>query len=249
GIGPCTQVAVLLQLDSQAHACQAHQLRQPAACCHDHPPRRVTPQCGDDVDTVDLRLELHHGLLVPEYGAFRSRAPLHGGDGAAGCQHPGIGLIDGLVLFTEREGGEPGAHLVARQQLRGPSDSVESRLDDPQIQRTGVADVEATSPEQQPLARLLLEGQPRCIGNDGETHVHGVLVGVPEDARAAVRGTLVVEEAETLEQQRAPAQRQVHGSCAAYDTRPDHDGVVGVHAAEYYALPPRVNIGYTVVTY
>ena len=115
-------------------------------------------------------------------------------------------------------------------------DGLERPLEDP---RVGGAGVDGADLVEQPLAADALDLLPQLVGALEQHDVGGVLVvGQADDARVAVRRTLVVRDVELLDAQHAlPALGQLVAGGAAHPAHADDDGVIVSRIRVHWKTP------------
>src|SRR5438552_569373 len=90
------------------------------------------------------------------------------------------------------------------------------------------AALQASRCDQEPLLNVGFQGVPQLVCPSQERHIGGIFViGEPDDASQAVRGTSLMQQIELLEAQDSPPPpREVRGGCTPHPSQPDDDRVV-----------------------
>ena len=183
---------------------------------------------GDAHAAVRRRRPLLHRLPEAQLGPAPGRQLQMRRHGALRPDEPGGLLVQAHLVVgrVERREATPDLrgveHLVRQVPLAGRTQAAgHGRAVRP-------AEVEAAVERHQVGVQLV----PQLVGAQQQRHVRRVLeVGLPDDARPAVTGPLVVRRTEAFEAEHPlTAGREMRRRGAAHAAEPEHDDVVG-HAA------------------
>jgi hypothetical protein len=169
-----------------------------------------------------------HRGAVAQGGAVAGGKALHEPGAAGGRDHAGVGLPEPAHAVVQPEGRPAAHHLVGVQPLVGHAAGLQAApVGAGRDGRPGREQVEAAGGHHQPLLRLPLQLRPGPVGQAGQAHVAGGVVGAADDAGVVVGGAPVVPELELLQPQHpSPRPGQHPGGGAPQRPQPDHHRVV-----------------------
>ena len=228
GVGRAV-VAELLLGDDQGElgAELGDQLASPGVGAHQQP---GGSEGGAGRDHLDRRAQVadgRHRGLVEQGGAVAGGQALQQLGAAGRRDDAPVGLPEATDVGVETEGGPAAHHLGRVQPLVGDAAGLKAGpVGTGRDGRAGREQVEPAGGDHQPLLGLPFQLGPGGVGQAGQAHVAGRVVGAADDPGVVVRRPPVVPELELLQPQHPrPGPGQGPGGRAAQRPQPDHHHV------------------------
>ena len=225
------------QLDAEL----AEQPAGPGVGAQQQPPG---PEGGAGRGDLDRGAEVPDGGdrgLVEQGGAVAGGQPLQQLGAAGGRDDAAFGLPQPTDFGLQAEGRPAAHHLGGVQPPVGDAAGLQAApVGAGWDGGPGREQVKAAGDHHQPLPRLPFQLRPGPVGQGGQAHIPGRVVGAPDDAGVVVGGAPAVAEGELLQPQHpGPGPGQRPGGGAAERPQPDHDRVpVAQPAVGHVAVPP-----------